>query len=52
MEKIIKNSSGKVLKDSNGVFKVDATIDSNIVASNIKKDINILGVTGTYAGDP
>lgn len=52
MEKIIKNSSGKVLKNSNGIFKVDATIDSNIVASNIKKDINILGVTGTYAGDP
>ena len=30
---------------------VDNTIDSNIQATNIKKDIVILGVTGTYEGD-
>lgn len=32
------------------ISKVDSSIDSNIVAGNIKKDISILGVTGTYAG--
>ena len=30
------------------VNAVDNTIDNNIVASNIKKDVSILGVTGTY----
>lgn len=30
------------------VKAVTATIDSNIIASNIKKDVEILGVTGTY----
>lgn len=30
------------------VRKVTSTIDSNIKAANIKKDITILGVTGTY----
>lgn len=33
------------------VSAVDNTIDSNIIASNIKKDVTILGVTGTYEGD-
>lgn len=32
------------------VNAVDATIDSNIVAGNIKKDVEILGVTGTFEG--
>lgn len=32
------------------VDAVDNTIDSNIVASNIKNGVNILGVTGTYSG--
>lgn len=32
------------------VDAVDNTIDSNIVASNIKNGVNILGVTGTYGG--
>lgn len=31
------------------VDPVTSSIDQNITASNIKKDINILGVTGTYA---
>lgn len=34
------------------VAAVDATIDENIVASNIKKDVEILGVTGTYNPQP
>ena len=25
-------------------------VDSDLIASNIKKDVNILGVTGTYEG--
>jgi hypothetical protein len=32
------------------VAAVDASIDANIVAGNIKKDVSILGVTGTYEG--
>lgn len=32
------------------VPKVTAAIDENIVAGNIKKDVVILGVTGTYEG--
>ena len=32
------------------VGAVTAAIDSNIVGSNIKKDVAILGVTGTYEG--
>lgn len=32
------------------VKAVTASIDTNIVASNIKKDVTILGVTGTYEG--
>lgn len=33
------------------VEAVDNTIDANIVAENIKKDVTILGVTGTLSGD-
>ena len=39
--------------DGLGTVTVDAvtrTIDSNIKAENIKKDVNILGVNGTYEG--
>ena len=32
------------------VAAVDASIDANITAGNIKKDVSILGVTGTYEG--
>lgn len=32
------------------VSAVDNTIDANIVAGNIKKDVQILGVTGSYEG--
>ena len=33
------------------ISAVDSSIDSNIKAENIKKDITILGVTGTYTGE-
>lgn len=33
------------------VGAVTAAIDENIVAGNIKKDVVILGVTGTYEGE-
>ena len=41
----------------NGLLQVNITavtsaIDSNITAENIKKDIVILGTTGTYEGEP
>lgn len=36
--------------DEVNVDAVDNSIDSNIVAGNIKKDVEILGVTGTYDG--
>jgi len=44
-------SSGK-----NGITKinqpiVDSSVDDNITPENIKKDVSILGVTGTYEGD-
>lgn len=32
------------------VSAVTSSIDSNIIAGNIKKDVQILGVTGTYEG--
>ena len=36
--------------DTVTVAAVTAAIDANIVAGNIKKDVSILGVTGTYEG--
>lgn len=33
------------------VNAVTSSIDNNIVAGNIKKDVSILGVTGTYEGE-
>lgn len=36
--------------DGSGKVKIDATEQAKIIAGNIKKDIVILGVTGTYAG--
>jgi hypothetical protein len=50
-------SSQTILPDANKdglssviVSGVTAAIDNNIVAGNIKKDVQILGVTGTYEG--
>ena len=50
MEKVFVNSQGKVLATGGEALKVTASVDSNIIPSNIKKDVNILGVTGTYEG--
>ena len=36
--------------DGSGVAKLDATEKAKIIAGNIKKDIEILGVVGTYEG--
>ena len=36
--------------DGSGVAKLDATEKAKIIAENIKKDITILGVTGSYEG--
>lgn len=43
----ITADSGKVLEKVT-VNAVTAAIDENIVAGNIKKNVTILGVTGTY----
>lgn len=51
MAKIIKDNNGKVLRNSSKVYEITAAVDSNIVAGNIKKDVDILGVTGTFEGD-
>lgn len=36
--------------DGSGSVSIDATEQAKIVAGNIKKDVEILGVTGTYEG--
>lgn len=36
--------------DGSGVAKLDATEKAKIIAENIKKDITILGITGSYEG--
>lgn len=33
------------------ISAIDNTIDSNIIASNIKSGVTILGITGTYTGE-
>ena len=50
-QQVITPSTGKnaILKAT--VAAVDATIDANIVAGNIKKGVTILGVEGTYEGE-
>lgn len=45
------NTGTKTLKTSGKYMEDDVTInvsDSNLIASNIKHDITILGVTGTF----
>ena len=44
----LEPSTGKVGFSEVTVSAVTAAIDANIVAGNIKKDVTILGVTGTY----
>lgn len=36
--------------DGSGTVEIDSTEQAKIIADNIKKDITILGVTGTYEG--
>ena len=36
--------------DGTGTVSIDATEQAKIIAGNIKKDVEILGVTGTYEG--
>lgn len=48
MSKIIIDSNGRPYMDQNGrVLTVDASIDSNIQAGNIKNGVTIMGVPGT-----
>ena len=46
----VVNDQGYTGMDEVTVYGVDSSIDSNIVPSNIKSGVNILGVEGTYAG--
>lgn len=50
-QQIITPSSASKAISKVTVEAVTASIDSNIVADNIKKDIVVLGVTGTYEGN-
>ena len=50
MGNVLIDNNGNVLLSGNKALEVTASIDSNIVAGNIKKDVTILGVTGTYEG--
>lgn len=50
MGNILTDNNGNALLSGNEALEVTASIDSNIVAGNIKKDVTILGVTGTYEG--
>ena len=34
-----------------GAYKTAKVVDSNLTEENIKKDVNILGITGTYEGE-
>lgn len=45
---VVTPSSGKDGMSKVTVSAVTAAIDENIVAENIKKDVVILGITGTY----
>lgn len=47
---ITPTGTGKNALTSVTVKAVTSTIDANIIAENIKKDVTILGVTGTYEG--
>ena len=49
-QQIITPSSGKNAITQATVEAVTSSIDNNIVAGNIKKDVQILGVTGTLEG--
>lgn len=50
MGNILVDSNGNALLSGGNALEVTSAIDSNIQAGNIKKDVTILGVTGTYEG--
>lgn len=50
-QQVITPDTGKDGFSKVTINAVTSSIDSNIVADNIKKDIAILGVTGTYEGN-
>lgn len=50
MGNVLVNSQGNVITSGGNAFEVTSNVDANIVAGNIKKDVTILGVTGTYEG--
>ena len=50
MGKVLKDSQGNILLANGGAIEITSAIDPNIQAGNIKKGVNILGVTGTYEG--
>lgn len=50
MGNVLTDGNGHVIVAGNNAFEVTPSIDSNIQAENIKKDVTILGVTGTYEG--
>lgn len=49
-QQVISADSGYDGLDEVTVSAVTSSIDANIAAGNIKKDVTILGVTGTYEG--
>ena len=51
-EQVITPTTGKAGISKVTMEAVTNTIDSNIVAENIKKDVSILGVTGVYDPQP
>ena len=50
MGNILIDNNGNALLSNNKALEVTSAIDSNIQPGNIKKDVTILGVTGTYEG--
>ena len=50
MGNLLTDNSGNVLLSGGNALEVTSSIDSNITPGNIKKDVTILGVTGTYEG--
>ncbi len=51
-EQVTTPTTGKAGISKVTIEAVTSTIDSNIVAENIKKDVSILGVTGVYDPQP
>jgi hypothetical protein len=48
--RILTDEKGNVLLAGNSVLAATQNIDKNLVPENIKKDVDIMGVVGTYGG--